>query len=188
MRIRPLRRARLWSRPPSAKVRHQNGQRTSDLHLADPAAPWVHLCNAAIASRIKIKEEVRCVSNHGETADRFENSMVTKPSIFTIGHSTRSINDFIELLRAHDVGVVVDVRTIPKSHHNPQFNQEELKQSLRQKRIRYLHIQMLGGLRHARKASTNLGWRNASFRGFADLHGNSRISRWPRTAYETSQS
>jgi uncharacterized protein (DUF488 family) len=98
-----------------------------------------------------------------------------KPSIFTIGHSTRSIDEFVELLRAHEVGMVVDVRTIPKSRHNPQFNQEDLKQSLRQKRIRYIHIKTLGGLRHAKKDSTNLGWRNTSFRGFADYMATSEF-------------
>ena len=119
--------------------------------------------------RLASKSKKKCgVSNHSETADLFQHSMMTKPSIFTIGHSTRSIEEFIELLRAHDVGVLVDIRTIPKSRHNPQFNQEELKQSLRQKRLRYVHIAALGGLRHAKKDSPNVGWRNTSFRGFAD--------------------
>jgi uncharacterized protein (DUF488 family) len=91
-----------------------------------------------------------------------------KPCIFTIGHSTRSIDEFVELLRAHDVKEIVDVRSIPRSLHNPQFNSDLLRQSLKQKHISYKHIKELGGLRHARKDSPNLGWRNASFRGFAD--------------------
>ncbi|MBZ0110779.1 MAG: DUF488 domain-containing protein [Candidatus Scalindua rubra] len=91
-----------------------------------------------------------------------------KPVIFTIGHSTHPIGEFVELLQAHGVKAVVDVRTIPKSRHNPQFNSETLKESLQRAHIRYKHIQKLGGLRHTTKDSLNLGWRNASFRGFAD--------------------
>jgi uncharacterized protein (DUF488 family) len=93
---------------------------------------------------------------------------VKKPAIFTIGHSTRPIEDFVDLLRTHDIKQVVDVRTIPKSRHNPQFNADLLRQSLKRARIRYSQLKSLGGLRHSKKDSTNLGWRNASFRGFAD--------------------
>lgn len=92
-----------------------------------------------------------------------------RPSIFTIGHSTRQIDEFIKLLQTYDVKVVVDVRTIPKSRHNPQFNEEYLKQSLQQVHIRYKHLKKLGGLRHTTKDSINLGWHNASFRGYADF-------------------
>jgi uncharacterized protein (DUF488 family) len=94
--------------------------------------------------------------------------MGPKPLIFTIGHSTRSRDEFVALLRAHGVREIVDVRSIPMSRHNPQFNTDALKQYLKQKHIRYKHLKKLGGLRHAKKDSTNLGWRNASFRGFAD--------------------
>ncbi len=90
------------------------------------------------------------------------------PTIFTIGHSTRPIDEFIELLRANGVKQLIDIRTIPKSRHNPQFNSDALAKSLRAARIRYLHMKELGGLRHAKPDSINLGWRNASFRGFAD--------------------
>ena len=90
------------------------------------------------------------------------------PSIFTIGHSTRPIDEFIELLRAHGVREVVDVRTIPKSRHNPQFNEDDLNRFLQQECIKYIHLNALGGLRHSKKDSVNLGWRNTSFRGFAD--------------------
>jgi uncharacterized protein (DUF488 family) len=89
-------------------------------------------------------------------------------SIFTIGHSTRPIAEFLELLQEHGIEQLVDIRTIPKSRHNPQFNSGALAASLRHQGIRYLHLKDLGGLRHARKDSVNLGWRNASFRGFAD--------------------
>jgi uncharacterized protein (DUF488 family) len=89
-------------------------------------------------------------------------------SIFTIGHSTRPISEFIELLQGHGVKQVIDIRTIPKSRHNPQFNSDALATALRSAGIRYVHLKELGGLRHARKDSVNLSWRNASFRGFAD--------------------
>jgi len=91
-----------------------------------------------------------------------------KPSIFTIGHSTRRIDEFVELLRMQGVKQVVDVRSIPMSRHNPQFNTDALNQSLKQNGIRYKHLKNLGGLRHTKKDSINLGWRNVSFRGFAD--------------------
>ncbi|MGA2890949.1 MAG: DUF488 domain-containing protein [Terracidiphilus sp.] len=91
-----------------------------------------------------------------------------KPCIFTVGHSTRSIEEFLELLRAHGVKEIVDIRSIPKSRHNPQFNADALERSLKENHIEYIHIKELGGLRHARKDSLNLGWRNTSFRGFAD--------------------
>ena len=91
-----------------------------------------------------------------------------KPSIFTIGHSTHTIEEFIELLQTHGIQEVVDVRSIPKSRHNPQFNADTLKQSLQQVRIKYKHLKKLGGLRHTKKDSINLGWHNTSFRGFAD--------------------
>jgi len=89
-------------------------------------------------------------------------------SAFTIGHSTRTWKAFLELLRAHGIQRVVDVRSIPRSRHNPQFNRETLSRKLRGARIGYVHLRRLGGLRHARRDSPNMGWRNASFRGFAD--------------------
>jgi len=89
-------------------------------------------------------------------------------TIYTIGHSTRDTAELLELLRAHGVEQVVDVRTIPRSRHNPQFNGDRLSRSLDQAGIRYAHLKTLAGLRHARPDSVNLGWRNASFRGFAD--------------------
>jgi len=88
--------------------------------------------------------------------------------IFTIGHSTRTIEDFTDLLRAHGVQLVVDVRTVPRSRRNPQFNEETLAASLKESGIDYVRLKELGGLRHPRKDSQNMGWRNESFRGFAD--------------------
>lgn len=99
-----------------------------------------------------------------------------KPSIFTIGHSTRSVDEFIKLLQVYNIKEVVDVRSIPKSRHNPQFNDDILKQSLKSVRIRYKHLKKLGGLRHTTKASINLGWRNTSFRGFADYMATQEFS------------
>jgi uncharacterized protein (DUF488 family) len=89
-------------------------------------------------------------------------------TVFTIGHSTRTIGEFIEILKAHGVQRVVDVRSIPRSRHNPQFNRELLARRLPAARLGYVHLKKLGGLRHARADSKNLGWHNASFRGFAD--------------------
>jgi uncharacterized protein (DUF488 family) len=90
-------------------------------------------------------------------------------TLYTIGHSTRATTELLELLRAHGVEQVFDVRTIPRSRHNPQFNGDRLSRSLDQAGIRYVHLKTLGGLRHARPDSVNLGWRNTSFRGFADF-------------------
>jgi len=92
----------------------------------------------------------------------------SQPAIMTIGHSTRPIADFISLLKGHNVQRLVDVRTIPRSRHNPQFNKESLAESLQAERIAYLHMAGLGGLRHTTAASPNKGWRNTSFRGYAD--------------------
>jgi len=89
-------------------------------------------------------------------------------TIYTIGHSTRSIEQFLGLLQAHNIEELVDVRTVPKSRHNPQFGQEELAAALQQAGISYMHLGKLGGLRHSSKDSVNLGWQNSSFRGFAD--------------------
>jgi uncharacterized protein (DUF488 family) len=88
--------------------------------------------------------------------------------VFTIGHSTRTTEEFLALLAAHGIERVADVRTIPRSQHNPQFNREALAAAVRRAGIGYIHFKALGGLRHARKDSINLGWQNMSFRGFAD--------------------
>ncbi|MDN5943433.1 MAG: DUF488 domain-containing protein [Nitrospira sp.] len=90
------------------------------------------------------------------------------PIVLTIGHSTRTIETFIVLLQSHGAVRVVDVRTVPRSRHNPQFNKTSLPRSLKKAGLRYVHLPGLGGLRHARRDSVNRGWRNASFRGYAD--------------------
>jgi uncharacterized protein (DUF488 family) len=90
------------------------------------------------------------------------------PLVCTIGHSDRPLDDFIALLRENGVACVLDIRTVPRSRHNPQFNQDALPASLAQAGIGYRHIAALGGLRRAHADSPNTGWRNASFRGYAD--------------------
>jgi uncharacterized protein (DUF488 family) len=88
--------------------------------------------------------------------------------VLTIGHSNRSLEEFVAMLRAHGVERLVDVRTVPRSRHNPQFNLDALPGSLAEAGIEHRHMAGLGGLRHARKDSRNTGWPNASFRGYAD--------------------
>ena len=94
--------------------------------------------------------------------------MPGRPTVWTLGHSTRPIDEFIGLLHAHQIRFLVDVRTVPRSRYNPQFNTDTLAQSLRDAGLRYRHLSALGGLRKPKKDSINDGWRNASFRGYAD--------------------
>jgi len=113
-------------------------------------------------------------------------------AVFTVGHSTLPIERFVALLRAYDIRRLADVRTVPRSRHNPQFNADALASALRAESIEYVPLPSLGGLRHARKDSPNAGWRNASFRGYADymqtpefeagLDALIRMSREKRTA------
>jgi uncharacterized protein (DUF488 family) len=91
-----------------------------------------------------------------------------KTIVFTVGHSSRTLAVFLDLLRAHQVDRIVDVRSIPRSRSNPQFNRETLGHKLRLAGIGYVYLRKLGGLRRAKRDSPNSGWRNASFRGFAD--------------------
>jgi uncharacterized protein (DUF488 family) len=78
------------------------------------------------------------------------------------------MDEFLEILRAYSIRKLVDVRTIPRSAHNPQFEQTNLEPALKAGKIAYLHMPALGGLRHTTRESLNTGWRNKSFRGFAD--------------------
>jgi uncharacterized protein (DUF488 family) len=89
-------------------------------------------------------------------------------TVFTLGHSTLPIGSFLALLQAYGIERVVDIRTIPRSRHNPQFNDTALADSLQAHHFEYVHLKALGGLRRPRKDSPNTGWRNESFRGFAD--------------------
>ena len=88
--------------------------------------------------------------------------------IFTVGHSTRTLDELVELLRAFEVAVLADIRTIPRSRHNPQFNVDAMGPALSPHGLGYAHLPELGGLRRTRADSPNSGWRNASFRGYAD--------------------
>lgn len=89
-------------------------------------------------------------------------------TLFTVGHSTLAIDAFIELLKAHGIEELVDVRSIPKSRHVPEFNADALGPAVCEAGIEYAWIKALGGRRYSRKGSINTGWRNASFRGYAD--------------------
>jgi uncharacterized protein (DUF488 family) len=90
------------------------------------------------------------------------------PLVMTIGHSTHTLEEFVRLLQAHEATCIVDVRTVPRSWHNPQFNKDSLPQELKKVGLGYVHLPGLGGLRHAKRDSPNIGWRNAAFRGYAD--------------------
>jgi uncharacterized protein (DUF488 family) len=88
--------------------------------------------------------------------------------VCTVGHSTHPIEEFLGILHGHGVQEIVDVRTVPKSRTNPQFGSDALRRSLTADGIAYRHLPSLGGLRKPRKDSPNDGWRNESFRGYAD--------------------
>ena len=89
-------------------------------------------------------------------------------TIFTVGHSTLPIESFVALLHAYRIECLADIRTVPRSRHNPQFNGDALADALKPDNIEYIPLPALGGLRQARKDSPNTGWRNTSFRGYAD--------------------
>ncbi len=93
---------------------------------------------------------------------------MSAPVIFTIGHSTHPLDEFVEILQAYNIKRLIDIRTIPRSRHNPQFNKESLPITLRNRSINYRHMKRLGGLRHTTSESPNTAWNNKSFRGFAD--------------------
>jgi uncharacterized protein (DUF488 family) len=89
-------------------------------------------------------------------------------TVYTIGHSTRTIDEFVELIKTYVVTLVVDVRTVPRSRHNPQFNKETLPNTLKQYGVKYIHMSEIGGLRHPKHDSINLALKNSGFRGYAD--------------------
>jgi uncharacterized protein DUF488 len=122
----------------------------------------------------------RLIGNAGTRA-RVDSGMKDKPvtigenrrrrtpvGIYAIGHSTMPIERFVKILRAHSVTMLVDIRTVPRSRHNPQFNSDSLEESLKHAGMEYVHLKELGGLRSPVKDSENTGWRNLSFRGYAD--------------------
>jgi uncharacterized protein (DUF488 family) len=89
-------------------------------------------------------------------------------TLFTIGHSIRPLDEFISMLEGRAIQHLIDVRTVPRSRHNPQFNRETLPAALHAHGIDYTHQPGLGGLRPQRRESINTGWHNASFRAYAD--------------------
>jgi uncharacterized protein (DUF488 family) len=103
-----------------------------------------------------------------ERTDSQQDEVAPGPLVLTVGHSTRPLAEFIALLKAHSVTRLMDVRTVPRSRHNPQFNHDALPTALARDGIRYEHVAGLGGFRRTLPGSPNEGWRNASFRGYAD--------------------
>jgi uncharacterized protein (DUF488 family) len=97
--------------------------------------------------------------------------------IFTIGHSTRFLHDFLALLKQYGIARLVDVRTVPRSAYNPRYNREWLPAALKQVDIAYSHVPALGGFRQPRKDTQNTGWKNLSFRGFADYMQTEEFTR-----------
>jgi len=94
--------------------------------------------------------------------------MTSTPIVWTVGHSTRTVDALATIVRAHGVTTIADVRTVPRSRHNPQWNRDGLAEALGAHGLRYVHLPGLGGLRHPRRDSGNTGLRNAGFRGYAD--------------------
>ena len=88
--------------------------------------------------------------------------------VLTIGHSTRTLEEFVQLLEVYGVTLLVDVRTVPRSRHNPQFNKETLPDTLKHYGVKYIHMPEIGGLRHPKHDSINTAWKNSGFRGYAD--------------------
>jgi uncharacterized protein (DUF488 family) len=89
-------------------------------------------------------------------------------NLWSIGHSTHRLDEFVDLLAGHEISSLVDIRTVPKSRRHPHFSSDSLARSLPERGIAYTHVPRLGGFRHPRADSPNAGWRNESFRGYAD--------------------
>ncbi|HKF75777.1 MAG TPA: DUF488 domain-containing protein [Candidatus Dormibacteraeota bacterium] len=89
-------------------------------------------------------------------------------ALFTVGHSTRSLDELLDLLHSHEVTLLADVRTVPRSRRLPHFDLASLAVELPRRGVEYVHLPELGGLRRPRPDSPNQGWRNAGFRGYAD--------------------
>src|ERR1700755_552031 len=89
-------------------------------------------------------------------------------SIWTIGHSTRTLEHFIQMLQSFNIEMLVDIRSFPGSKRYPHFNKENLEISMPENNIEYVHLKSLGGRRPVKKDSTNTGWRHPAFRGYAD--------------------
>lgn len=109
-------------------------------------------------------------------------------TVYTIGHSTHPIDEFLEMLSTFQIEQLVDVRSIPGSRHNPQYNETELQSYLQKHDIDYVHMKELGGLRHTTKTSINTAWKNASFRGFADYMQTEAFQKGIERLIELAQS
>lgn len=107
--------------------------------------------------------------------------------VWTIGHSTRSIEEFIAILKSFDLHVLVDVRTFPGSRRYPHFNKERLSESLAEVGIEYQHFPELGGRRRAKPDSLNMAWRNESFRGYADYMETDDFGKGIERLFEIAQ-
>ena len=108
-------------------------------------------------------------------------------AIFAVGHSTLPIGKFITVLHTYGIECIADIRTVPRSRHNPQFNGDALAGALRPEHIEYVPLPALGGLRHTRKDSMNTGWRNTSFRGYADYMQTEAFAEGLRTLIHMSR-
>ncbi|HLZ93130.1 MAG TPA: DUF488 domain-containing protein [Candidatus Acidoferrum sp.] len=137
-------------------------------HVARARNQYAGACPDGTAENVAAERSDAAARNLADAKIAVGANVAAKLTVFTIGHSTRAIEEFIALLAAHGVARLVDVRSIPKSRRVPQFNSDALAASLRKEGIEYIHMQSLGGRRHAKKDSVNLGWRNVSFRGYAD--------------------
>jgi len=113
--------------------------------------------------------------------------MTRELSIWTIGHSTRSIAEFIEALKSFDIQLLIDVRSFPGSRRYPHFNKDALRNSLADDAVEYLHLPELGGRRRALKDSQNVAWRNEAFRGYADYMETDDFEKGINRLLETSR-
>jgi uncharacterized protein (DUF488 family) len=95
-------------------------------------------------------------------------TQTAEPVVLTLGHSTRPLGEFVAVLKVHSVARIIDIRTVPRSRHNAQFNRDTLPAALADEGIDYDHAAGLGGFRRTHAGSLNTGWRNLSYRGYAD--------------------
>jgi uncharacterized protein (DUF488 family) len=110
-------------------------------------------------------------------SDNATKGAASSGAVYTVGHSTLPIERFVAVLRGHAIERLADVRTVPRSRRNPQFNADALGESLRAAGIEYVPLRELGGLRKPRADSPNTGWRNKSFRGYADYMQTQEFAR-----------
>jgi uncharacterized protein (DUF488 family) len=134
------------------------------------ASPGAGLVKRRRAGRFSIVFISQIIIKYSSNYTPYHNKIMSheKKAVYTIGHSTHTLPEFIQILKAYSINYVVDIRTIPRSLHNPQFNSDTLEKALKKEDILYYHFKELGGFRHAKTDSQNMSWHNASFRGYAD--------------------